>query len=458
MVIELLLVSSLGAIVAGTVYVRHLLIQEKKADASRRREEEAQFRVALLHELRRSKSSAFRLSEFRAKCEIPKDAADRIGEEIYGALYAKFLVDGITTAKDRKQLDSLSQALEIDTARMCVIEKRVREARYEQAVSGALADGEITPEEAAQLEQIRRQMGISKEDAFQLTKDTSRSAYLTTFRRIVEDGIITAAEQQELLRCKQALGLSDEQASDIIRADALTFYKQRFSAVIQDGIVTPEEEEGLACLQVWAGLQDSDVAAFHLRLREVKRLAAYRQGSLPSIRTRRILEGGETCHWDRPCTLKYETRTRYIEADGELVVTSKNVYFISPSKSLSFRPSRILDIIRRSNGLEIAVNGRQGSGHYLTSEAEELEAILTGVVAKHKFLLSESYSSARTRHIPDEVKRAVWDRDSGRCTRCGATDYLEFDHIIPHTRGGANSVNNVQILCRKCNLVKSDRI
>jgi len=37
------------------------------------------------------------------------------------------------------------------------------------------------------------------------------------------------------------------------------------------------------------------------------------------------------------------------------------------------------------------------------SEAEELEAILVGVVSKQKFLLSESYSSARTRHIPMEA-------------------------------------------------------
>jgi 5-methylcytosine-specific restriction endonuclease McrA len=39
-----------------------------------------------------------------------------------------------------------------------------------------------------------------------------------------------------------------------------------------------------------------------------------------------------------------------------------------------------------------------------------------------------------------------------------AAGMIEFDHIIPHTHGGANSVKNVQLLCRKCNLVKSDRI
>src|SRR5262249_15265924 len=134
------------------------------------------------------------------------------------------------------------------------------------------------------------------------------------------------------------------------------------------------------------------------------------------------------------------------------------VFLTSSSKTLSFKPSKILDIVRYSNALEIKVNARQGSGRYHVDEAEELEVVLSGVVRKHKFLLSESYSSERTRHIPDEVKREVWDRDGGRCVRCKSSDYLEFDHIIPHARGGANTANNVQILCRKCNLLKSDRI
>jgi len=35
---------------------------------------------------------------------------------------------------------------------------------------------------------------------------------------------------------------------------------------------------------------------------------------------------------------------------------------------------------------------------------------------------------------------------------------LEFDHIIPVAKGGANTIDNVQILCRRCNGQKSDRI
>jgi 5-methylcytosine-specific restriction endonuclease McrA len=52
----------------------------------------------------------------------------------------------------------------------------------------------------------------------------------------------------------------------------------------------------------------------------------------------------------------------------------------------------------------------------------------------------------------------VWQRYGGRCAECKADTYLEFDHIIPVAKGGGNSDTNVQLLCRKCNLTKSDNI
>ncbi|MDZ5087382.1 HNH endonuclease, partial [Mycolicibacterium parafortuitum] len=60
--------------------------------------------------------------------------------------------------------------------------------------------------------------------------------------------------------------------------------------------------------------------------------------------------------------------------------------------------------------------------------------------------------------IPQHVKAEVWQRDGGRCVDCGSTEYLEYDSIIPKSKGGADSERNLQILCRRCNLAKSDRI
>jgi uncharacterized protein (DUF924 family) len=60
--------------------------------------------------------------------------------------------------------------------------------------------------------------------------------------------------------------------------------------------------------------------------------------------------------------------------------------------------------------------------------------------------------------IPEEVRHAVWRRDQGRCVTCGSQEKLEFDHIIPVSRGGANTERNLQLLCESCNRSKSATI
>jgi hypothetical protein len=63
------------------------------------------------------------------------------------------------------------------------------------------------------------------------------------------------------------------------------------------------------------------------------------------------------------------------------------------------------------------------------------------------------------RVIPTLVKLVVWKRDGGKCVRCGATDELHFDHILPYSKGGTSiKPENVQLLCARHNLQKSDRI
>lgn len=68
------------------------------------------------------------------------------------------------------------------------------------------------------------------------------------------------------------------------------------------------------------------------------------------------------------------------------------------------------------------------------------------------------YQQTSRVHLTESVRSEVWRRDMGKCTSCGSRENLEFDHIIPVSKGGANSVRNLQLLCRSCNASKSNKI
>ena len=63
-----------------------------------------------------------------------------------------------------------------------------------------------------------------------------------------------------------------------------------------------------------------------------------------------------------------------------------------------------------------------------------------------------------SRHVPAEVKRAVFLRDLGRCAfvgtgsrRCAERGFLEFHHVRPFAMGGEATVGNIQLRCRRHN-------
>jgi len=65
------------------------------------------------------------------------------------------------------------------------------------------------------------------------------------------------------------------------------------------------------------------------------------------------------------------------------------------------------------------------------------------------------------RQIPREIMLKVVRRDNYTCQRCGKhllDDELEFDHLIPVSRGGPTSIENIRILCRPCNRKKSSSL
>ncbi len=94
----------------------------------------------------------------------------------------------------------------------------------------------------------------------------------------------------------------------------------------------------------------------------------------------------------------------------------------------------------------------------VTEKLEKLEAKRYGKTKTPRKSLEKTDTSASSRAIPAPVKRAVYERDRGRCRfvdpagrRCTETKRLEFHHIQPYGRGGNHSPENVCLLCRTHN-------
>jgi 5-methylcytosine-specific restriction endonuclease McrA len=90
-----------------------------------------------------------------------------------------------------------------------------------------------------------------------------------------------------------------------------------------------------------------------------------------------------------------------------------------------------------------------------------LDALIENL-EKQKFAKSArsrpSRGSDDPRYVPAEVRRTVWERDSGQCTfvsehgkRCEARGGLEFDHIETVARGGVATLSNIRLRCRAHN-------
>ncbi len=65
------------------------------------------------------------------------------------------------------------------------------------------------------------------------------------------------------------------------------------------------------------------------------------------------------------------------------------------------------------------------------------------------------------RHIPRDVMLKVVRRDGQVCQVCNRyvpDRELEFDHVIPHSKGGPTTVDNLRVLCRDCNSKKTDSL
>lgn len=120
------------------------------------------------------------------------------------------------------------------------------------------------------------------------------------------------------------------------------------------------------------------------------------------------------------------------------------------------------DIIVRALGLLIRAHrsrkfGARNAGNPGPSHPTEIQATATPGATSVAGAPGTT-GVARSRRIPAAIRRAVWERDGGRCafvgrdgTQCAGAGWLEYHHRVPFSRGGRHEMGNLELRCRAHN-------
>lgn len=252
--------------------------------------------------------------------------------------------------------------------------------------------------------------------------------------------------------------ISLEEGLAYVRGDALHFIERALSFAAADGLVTSDEQRHILQLVTLFQIPAPMAHQIQARIAYLRELSDIREGRLPTIHPSVRLESDEICHLEMPATYWKTTAKNVHKVPGRLVATNKKLHFLSGSGGTEILWKSVLRVEAQPGGFYLELSKKGGNGMYEVPDPGRAEATLDTLtrIAKREVLVTKGGGNAR--RIPHEVRIAVWQRDQGKCVQCSAAEYLEFDHIIPVAKGGANTVGNVQLLCRRCNLQKSDRI
>lgn len=80
--------------------------------------------------------------------------------------------------------------------------------------------------------------------------------------------------------------------------------------------------------------------------------------------------------------------------------------------------------------------------------------------ALQRAFITERFQKLRDGKITISGTMREWEREQElpkQCVYCGSTAELTTDHLIPRTRGGADSADNTVLACRSCNISRGDK-
>ncbi|MGG6263286.1 HNH endonuclease [Leptolyngbya sp. AN03gr2] len=127
----------------------------------------------------------------------------------------------------------------------------------------------------------------------------------------------------------------------------------------------------------------------------------------------------------------------------QIVVFSKNYL---PIARINIKRAVILLVTQQAESLDL--------GSPQQWEVRSPNLVLK--VSEHIRLLAGN--PERRWKTPPVTRRELFRRDNHTCQYCGTTKHLTIDHVIPRSKGGTHTWDNVVAACARCNSAKGDRL
>ncbi len=336
---------------------------------------------------------------------------------------------------------------------------------FKTALAKAFSDGEIDNREREHLEAVAAAAGQTVASLMTLFLHQEGEQLLRSlFTGIASGGHLARDDWKHFRQTAEWLGIPSDRTLQAIRKPAEQLVEHTLVDARVDGEVTADEEKVINYL-LSNVIVDKSFRAYVLgQLAEAKEAQNLARGILPAVQppTGIAMRAGEVVHWVGPAdfvrTRELANGVRVDQAHGTLVITDSRAILNSPDHPIAVHHRRVLAHHPFGQCIEIRCTGK-GAGRYdFGNGGERPVAIWETAIGRANQTIVASDDKESRRRIPRDVRQRVWQKYGGRCAECNADTYLEFDHIIPVAKGGGNSDTNVQLLCRNCNLTKSDHI
>jgi len=415
-------------------------------------------------EITRLKQS-FNFSTAAAQRKLESSEREAVAAALYRRFIARCWKDSQLTARESELLSWLASNVGLSMAAAAAMNQQAAVEVFKATLAQAFADGQIDDKERQHLDAVAAAAGQTVASLMTVFfKQEGEQLLRSLFAGMAADGQLNRDEWKQFRQTAEWLGVSREAMLPAIRNPAKQLVEHALADARSDNEVTEREEKLINSL-LDNIIDDAKFAAYvRGEIAEASAMQDLARGLLPSVAcpVGVALRSGEITHWAGTAVFtKVRERASGARIDtsvGTLVITDTRAIFTAADKAFDMNHRKVLAHLPFGRMIEIRCGGKGAGGYDFGDAGVRPVAIWETAIGRANQTIVASDDKEARRRIPRDVRQRVWQKYGGRCAECNADTYLEFDHIIPVAKGGGNSDTNVQLLCRNCNLTKSDHI